>query len=263
MALVYRLHRESIETLSRFTAEDLQRRCTTPDGASIAVWKWLRSMVEHEIHHRGQIYIYLSLLQTPAPPIYGLTSEQVWERSIGDAYDGRMTARFLEESLSVLARTPTTLNTLLRDLPEAWTSATEGPNTWSPYVIIGHLIHGEKADWMPRLAIILKHGLNRPFDPFDREAQFRESQGKSLSMLLDEFSALRHENLRGLRTLNLQPEQFELLGTHPALGPVTVRQLLATWTAHDLAHLVQISRVMAKRYKRELGPWAQYLSVMT
>jgi hypothetical protein len=173
-----------------------------------------------------------------------------------------MTAPFLEESLSVLARTPATLDTLLRDLPEAWTSATEGPNTWSPYVVIGHLIHGERADWMPRLAIILEHGPSRPFDPFDREAQFRESHGKSLSTLLDEFSTLRRENLAHLRALNLQPEQFGLQGTHPALGPVTVRQLLATWTAHDLAHVVQISRVMAKRYKGEVGPWAEYLSVM-
>jgi hypothetical protein len=173
-----------------------------------------------------------------------------------------MTAPFLEECLSVLTRTPATLDTLLRDLPEAWTAATEGPGTWSPYVVIGHLIHGERADWMPRLAIILEHGPSRPFDPFDREAQFGESDGKSLSTLLDEFSALRRDNLARLRALNLQPAQFELKGTHPALGPVTVRQLLATWTAHDLAHILQVSRVMARRYKQEVGPWAEYLSVM-
>ena len=124
------------------------------------------------------------------------------------------------------------------------------------------LIHGEKADWMARLAIILEHGLSRPFDPFDREAQFRESQRKSLSTLLDEFNGLRRDNLARLRVLNLQPAQLELKGTHPDLGPVTVRQLLATWTAHDLAHILQVSRVMAKRYKREVGPWAEYLSVM-
>jgi hypothetical protein len=115
---------------------------------------------------------------------------------------------------------------------------------------------------MPRLAIILEHGPSRPFDPFDREAQFGGSQGKSLSTLLDEFSALRRDNLARLRALNLQPAQFELKGTHPALGPVTVRQLLATWTAHDLAHILQVSRVMARRYKQEVGPWAEYLSVM-
>lgn len=173
-----------------------------------------------------------------------------------------MTAPFLEESLSVLTRTPATLDAMLRDLPEAWTAATEGPGTWSPYTVVGHLIHGEKVDWMARLSIILEHGPNRAFDPFDREAQFRESGGKPLSVLLDEFSALHRDNLARLRALNLQPEQFELQGTHPALGRVTVRQLLATWTAHDLAHILQVSRVMAKRYKQEVGPWAEFLSVM-
>lgn len=173
-----------------------------------------------------------------------------------------MTAKFLAESIAVLKRTPATLDTLLRDLPEAWTSAIEGPNTWSPYIVIGHLNHAERADWIPRLRIILDHGTSRPFDPFDREAQFRESAGKSLSTLLDEFAELRRENLRTLRSLNLTDQQLDLQGTHPAFGPVTARQLLATWTAHDLSHILQITRVMAKRYKQEVGPWAQYLSVM-
>ena len=177
-------------------------------------------------------------------------------------YDEFMTAPFLEECLSVLTRTPATLDMLLRDLPEAWITATEGPGTWSPYVVIGHLIHGEKADWMPRLALILEHGPSRPFDPFDRDAQFRESNGKSLSTLLDEFAALRRDNLVRLRALDLQRAQLESMGTHPELGPVTVRQLLATWTAHDLAHILQVSRVMAKRYRQEVGPWTEYLSVM-
>lgn len=173
-----------------------------------------------------------------------------------------MAARFLEESLSVLERTPSTLDSLLRDLPEAWTLATEGPGTWSPYVIVGHLIHGERVDWMPRLAIILEFGSSRPFDTFDREAQLAESCGKSLPTLLDEFAALRRANLADLRSINLQPAQLELVGTHPALGRVSIRQLLATWTAHDLGHILQVSRVMAKRYKGEVGPWAEYLSVM-
>jgi hypothetical protein len=129
-------------------------------------------------------------------------------------------------------------------------------------VVIGHLNHAERVDWMPRLAIILEHGKDRPFDPFDREAQFRESQGKPLSALLDEFHELRRDNLARLRALNLQPAQLELQGTHPGLGPVTARQLLATWTAHDLGHIVQVSRVMAKRYREEVGPWTEYLSVM-
>lgn len=173
-----------------------------------------------------------------------------------------MSASFIDECLSVLTRTPATLDTMLRDLPEAWITATEGPGTWSPYVVIGHLIHGEKVDWMSRLHTILEYGEARPFDPFDREAQFRDSQGKPLAGLLDEFSVLRRENLSRLRALNLRPEQLALRGTHPTFGQVTLRQLLATWTAHDLAHTVQISRVMAKRYKQEVGPWAEFLSVM-
>lgn len=174
-----------------------------------------------------------------------------------------MSAAFIDECFSVLTRTPAALNAMLRDLPEAWITATEGPGTWSPYIVIGHLVHGEKVDWMSRLQMILEHGTERPFDPFDREAQFHESEGKSLAALLDEFSALRRENLSRLRALNLQPKQLELRGNHPTLGQVTLRQLLATWTAHDLAHTVQISRVMAKRFKQEVGPWAEFLSVMT
>ncbi|HYZ87176.1 MAG TPA: DinB family protein [Bryobacteraceae bacterium] len=173
-----------------------------------------------------------------------------------------MTDPFLQDCVAVLTRTPATLDTLLRDLPEGWTLATEGPGTWSPYDVVGHLIHGEQTDWMPRLTIMLEHGVRRPFDAFDREAQFRDSHGKSLAALLDEFSALRRQSLAQFRALNLQPEQLEVQGIHPTLGTVTVRQLLATWTAHDLAHLLQVSRVMARRYKHEVGPWAEFLSVM-
>jgi hypothetical protein len=173
-----------------------------------------------------------------------------------------MSESFLNESIAILARTPATLNALLRDLPEPWTEANEGANTWSPYVVIGHLIHGEHTDWLPRLDIILQHGPSRPFDRFDREAQFRDSKGKSLPALLDEFAELRSANLSRLRSMNLQPAQLDAKGTHPELGPVNARQLLATWVAHDLDHIIQISRVMAKRYRQEVGPWAQYLSVM-
>ncbi len=169
---------------------------------------------------------------------------------------------FLEECTSVLVRTPATLNALLSDLPEVWTSATEGPGTWSPYTVIGHLIHGEKSDWLPRLMIILEHGPAKPFPPFDREAQFRDSQGKSLPALLDEFSEARQESLARLRALDLKPEHLDLQGTHPTLGLVTVRHLIATWTAHDLAHTLQVTRVMAKRYRDDVGPFAQFLSVM-
>ena len=173
-----------------------------------------------------------------------------------------MQAAFVEECLAILTRTPATLDAMLRDLPDQWTRATEGAGTWSPYDVVGHLIHGERADWMARAAIILEHGVNRTFDPFDREAQFRESAGKNLSALLDEFGALRRENVARLRALKLTPEQLELQGMHPALGRVTLRQLLATWTAHDLAHILQISRTMACRCQADVGPWAEYLSVM-
>jgi hypothetical protein len=173
-----------------------------------------------------------------------------------------MSGLFLEECFAVLTRTPATFDAMLRGLPEQWTTATEGPGTWSPYVVIGHLIHGEKTDWVARVMIILEHGPHQPFEPFDRDAQFRDSQGKPISALLDEFAERRADNLVQLRTLDLQPAQLELVGTHPALGRVTLRQLVATWTAHDLAHILQVSRVMVKRYKQEVGPWAEYLSVM-
>jgi len=173
-----------------------------------------------------------------------------------------MQERFIEESVAVLTRTPAAFDALLRGMPEAWTTATEGPGTWSPYDVIGHLVHCEKADWMPRLSIILEHGPNRTFDPLDREAQFQESDGSLLDTLLDEFSALRRDSLARLLGLNLQPVQLELTGTHPALGTVTLRQLLAAWVAHDMTHIAQVVRVMAKRYKQEVGPWTAYLSVL-
>jgi hypothetical protein len=174
---------------------------------------------------------------------------------------GSMTS-FVRDCAAVLERTPAALDALLRNLPDTWTNADEGPGTWSPYVVMGHLIHGEKTDWMPRVEIILEHGTARPFDPFDREAQLREETVPDLPALLDEFAALRRQNLARLEAIALRPEQLDLQGMHPALGVVTLRQLLSTWTAHDLSHLVQVGRVMAKRLKQEVGPWAEYLSVM-
>ena len=168
----------------------------------------------------------------------------------------------LASGVPVLERTPDVLRTLLLGLPAEWTDATEGPDTWSPYVVVGHLIHGERADWIPRARIILAHGRARPFEPFDRLAQFRESEGKTLPELLDEFARLRAESLATLRGWALTDAQLALEGTHPALGQVTLRQLLATWVAHDLGHLVQIARTMAKRYRESVGPWRAYLSVM-
>jgi len=168
----------------------------------------------------------------------------------------------LENTIALLERTPGVLNTLLRDLPDAWTQRNEGEKTWSAYDVVGHLIHGELTDWMPRAKMILQHGESRPFEPFDRFAQERNSKGKSLAQLLDEFARLRAESLTELRALNLQEQDLEQRGKHPALGPVTLSQLLATWAAHDLTHLHQLSRIMAHQYREAVGPWNAFLGVM-
>jgi len=168
----------------------------------------------------------------------------------------------LSNGMAVLERTPATLRSLLSGLSPDWTNATEGPDTWSPYVVVGHLIHGERTDWIPRAQIILAQGRSRRFTPYDRFAQFRESEGKSLEELLDEFAMLRAANLVTLQGWRLDDAKLSLQGEHPAFGAVTLRQLLATWIAHDLGHIVQIARVMAIQYRDVIGPWREYLSVM-
>ena len=168
----------------------------------------------------------------------------------------------LTAGVAVLERTPSTMRAFLSGLPLEWIDATERPATWSPYVIVGHLIHGERTDWIPRAQIILAQGPVRRFTPFDRFAQFRESQGKSLADLLDEFARLRAESLTTLAGWRLTDAQLALEGEHPAFGTVTLRQLLATWAAHDLGHVAQTARVMAKQYREAVGPWRAYLPVM-
>ncbi len=168
----------------------------------------------------------------------------------------------LEETIALLSRTPGTLNALLRGLPGAWVRSTEGGDSWCAYDIVGHLIAGERTDWMPRLRILLKDGEARPFDPFDRLAQFTERGDASLEQLLDDFIHLRSENLAELRAANLQPQDLSRRGTHPSLGVVTLAQLLATWAVHDLTHLHQLSRVLAYRYRDAVGPWRAYLGVL-
>jgi len=168
----------------------------------------------------------------------------------------------LEHAIPVLARTPRVLDTLLRDLPEPWIRGTEGPETWSPYDVIGHLIQGERTDWMPRVEHLLTHGETKPFKPFDRFAQFEASRGNTLAQLLDTFTELRAQSLRKLTQLELGDIDLERPGTHPSLGRVTLGQLLATWVAHDLDHIVQVSRVMGKQYTDAVGPWAQYLRII-
>jgi hypothetical protein len=169
----------------------------------------------------------------------------------------------LSEATTLLARTPRTLDALLRDLPEAWLTANEGGDTWSPIEVVGHLIHGERTDWIPRARVILEHGDSVAFAPFDRLAQRRESSGKALSDLLDQFARLREANLRELAALRLDARALDRPGKHPSLGAVTLRQLLATWVAHDLDHLMQVARVLGTQYSDEVGPWRAYLRVIS
>ena len=169
----------------------------------------------------------------------------------------------LDHAKDILRRTPESLRLLLTDLPEAWLLYNEGPNTWSPFDIVGHLVHGEETDWIPRARIILDHGEARAFTPFDREAMFESSKGKSITELLDTFARLRAESLRQLDELNITPEMLEKRGRHPELGQVTLGQLLSTWVVHDLGHIGQIVRVMSKQYSEAVGPWKAYLPVLT
>src|SRR5262245_28066322 len=169
----------------------------------------------------------------------------------------------LEEAVAILARTPGTLDAMLRGLGDGWIAANEGENTWSPFDVVGHLIHGERTDWVPRVKIILEHGELRPFHPFDRFAQFAASEGRTLDSLLDEFAIVRRDNLRELADLRLTDADLDRRGRHPAFGVVTLRQLLATWVAHDLDHVVQISRVLARQYSNEVGPWTAYLRIIS
>ncbi len=170
----------------------------------------------------------------------------------------------LGEATAVLTRTPATLNALLRGLPNLWVRGNEGKDTWNAFDIVGHLIVGERTDWMPRVRIILENGEARPFDPFDRFAQLKASpeQPPEMDKLLDEFAGLRRENLATLKALNLQKEDLSRRGRHPALGVVTLAELLATWAVHDLTHVHQLSRVMAHQYRDAVGPWSVYLGVL-
>jgi uncharacterized damage-inducible protein DinB len=168
-----------------------------------------------------------------------------------------------DDALPILRSTPPVLRAWLENLPDSWTMANEGPDTWTPFDIVGHLIHGERTDWMDRVDILLAHGESRPFTPFDRFAQFEASRGKSLRQLLDTFAELRAANLVRLESLELRPEDFPRRGRHPELGQVTLGQLLATWVAHDLNHLGQIARVMGRQYTDAVGPWVEYLPMLS
>ena len=169
----------------------------------------------------------------------------------------------LDHAKDILRRTPATLTSLLQDAPDEWLFSNEGPETWSPFDVLGHLIHGEETDWIPRARIILEDGENRAFEPFDRFAMFEKSKGKSLSELLATFERLRGERLQQLEAMNLTPELLAKRGMHPELGVVTLSQLLSAWVVHDLGHIGQIVRVMSKQYAEAVGPWTPYLTILS
>jgi len=168
----------------------------------------------------------------------------------------------VDEAISVLKKTPIVLKTLLGDLSSDWTHTNEGGDSWSPFDVVGHLVHGEKTDWMPRLEIVLNDSPDKTFSPYDRFAQFEMSQGKSLAQLLDEFELLRNDNLDTLQSKRLTSADLDREGIHPELGPVTLSEMLSAWVVHDLGHIAQVSRVMAKQYKDEVGPWPRYLTIL-
>jgi hypothetical protein len=168
----------------------------------------------------------------------------------------------LPEATQILRQTPATLTAMVGGIPEPWLKATEGGGTWSCYDVVGHLIHGELTDWIPRMRIILAHGEGRAFEPFDRFAQFREDQSRPIKSLLDQFAFMRAENVAILQALNLCGEDLSRRGTHPELGAVTLGQLLSAWVVHDMSHIAQIARVTAKQYCLEVGPWQAYMSVL-
>jgi len=168
----------------------------------------------------------------------------------------------LGDAVTILARTPDVLRSLLQGLPDEFVFGNEGEQTWSPFDVLGHLIYGEQTDWIPRARIILQSGESRAFNPFDRTAMFEQSKGKSLNDLLNEFAALRQENIVALAEMKLDADDLKKTGLHPGLGCVTLEQLLATWVAHDLGHVTQISRTLAKQYRDAVGPWRQYISIL-
>lgn len=168
----------------------------------------------------------------------------------------------LSKSIEILERTPAVLKTLLAKLSDDWVFENEGPDTWSPYEVIGHLIHCEKTDWLVRAQVILSEKEDKTFEPFDRFAQLKAGKEKPLEELLEEFQVLREKNLEELKSMQINAEKLKKTGIHPAFGEVNLAQLLSSWTVHDLGHIVQIARVMAKQYKEAVGPWSEYLGVL-
>lgn len=168
----------------------------------------------------------------------------------------------LEQSIGILERTPAILRSMLSGLPDEWTNSNEGEDSWSPFDVMGHLVHGERTDWIPRTFIIMNDSDQKTFAPYDRFAQFGESEGKSLADLLDEFESLRKSNLEQLKGFGITSSDYLREGIHPSLGPVTLSNLLSAWVVHDQGHIAQICRVLAKQYKDEVGPWTKYMTIL-
>jgi DinB superfamily len=168
-----------------------------------------------------------------------------------------------EQAIEILERTPAVLRTLLSGISNEWVMNNEGPETFSPYDVVGHLIHGEKTDWVVRAKLILEYGTEKPFEPYDRFAQYEESKGKSLQQLLDEFDEKRKQNIEWLKSCQLTQADLERKGMHPVLGEVTLRNLMSTWVVHDLTHIAQVTRVMAKQLTGEMGPWPQFFRILS
>lgn len=204
------------------------------------------------------------MLQTDAsPPVFGLNNflESVTSKFNETLNQPAMEFQ-LEHAAEILRRTPSTLNSLLRHLPDQWIISNEGMDSWSPFDVVGHLVHAEETNWISRAKIVLEHGETYAFEPFDRFAMFEKSKGKSLAELLDDFEQLRQENLKELEKMCLTAQLLDKRGKHPELGAVTLGHLLATWVVHDLSHTGQIMRVMAKQYQNEVGPWKAYLPIL-
>ncbi len=168
----------------------------------------------------------------------------------------------LGQSMDIIRRTPDVLKAMLSAISEEWSHGRDGEDSWTPYDVLGHLIHGEKTDWIPRMEIIQSQGTNKAFEPFDRFAQFEDSKGKSMQDLLTEFRALRMQNLDRLQGASFTSEDFLLTGNHPEFGKVTLANLLAAWVVHDLSHIAQIARVMARQYREAVGPWVDYMPIL-
>jgi uncharacterized damage-inducible protein DinB len=255
-------------TLSRLNEKALAADYPlTFDGVTVSTADFLLHLAGHLTYHLGQIDYHRKAVSggggVGVLPIGKLASARSGgEGPAKDSAAAPALRQGIDEAIPILERTPRVLRALLEGLPEPWITANEGAGTWSPFNVVGHLIDGEESDWIARATIILTEGTARPFDPFNRFGHLERDRGASLSSLLDRFERLRAENVETLRRMSLDAALLEKQGTHPDFGAVTLGQLLATWVVHDLGHIAQITRVMAKRYAADVGPWKIYLPVL-